>query len=35
VRALYLLVGARGFEPPTTCTPCSNAMFLKTFVALA
>ena len=21
VRALYLLVGARGFEPLTTCTP--------------
>jgi hypothetical protein len=24
VRALYLLVGSRGFEPPTTCTPCKS-----------
>ncbi|SIT38641.1 Mobile element protein [Paraburkholderia ribeironis] len=29
LRALYLLVGARGFEPPTTCTPCRYATRLR------
>ncbi len=24
-----LLVGARGFEPPTTCTPCKYATRLR------
>ena len=32
VRGLFLfgnLVGARGFEPPTTCTPCRYATRLR------
>src|ERR1700726_715468 len=28
-KALILLVGARGFEPPTTCTPCRYATRLR------
>jgi len=26
---LMMLVGARGFEPPTTCTPCRSAIARK------
>jgi hypothetical protein len=26
---LYSLVGARGFEPPTPCTPCKYATRLR------
>ena len=26
---LFWLVGARGFEPPTTCTPCRHATRLR------
>src|SRR6185369_12626445 len=26
---LFCLVGARGFEPPTTCTPCRYATRLR------
>src|SRR5215469_15864493 len=29
VRAFLFLVGARGFEPPTTCTPCRYATRLR------
>ena len=25
----FILVGARGFEPPTTCTPCRYATRLR------
>ena len=28
-KALISLVGARGFEPPTTCTPCRYATRLR------
>src|ERR1700731_4350377 len=28
-KALNSLVGARGFEPPTTCTPCRYATRLR------
>jgi len=27
-RVFLFLVGARGFEPPTTCTPCLRTFFL-------
>ena len=29
IKSLILLVGARGFEPPTTCTPCRYATRLR------
>ena len=29
LQAVNLLVGARGFEPPTTCTPCKYATRLR------
>jgi len=27
IKLLKILVGARGFEPPTTCTPCRKSIF--------